>query len=125
VRQSDISQARYDNDEAKFNIRETLARLQGIGIKVVFDWNAAYGPGAVPGQGALSGPLDFQECLDQNWELRWRQAQLNALMEGTPLPKYTPRPASMSRVIPVGWKQCGSGTCNPGNPYCPYRSAGQ
>jgi hypothetical protein len=109
-----LAQARYDNNEQRWNIREMLARLNGMGIKVVFDWNGSY---------VESAPYDLQQCLDETWELRWREADLNALMKGTPLPRYTPRPANVDRVIPLGWKQCGSGgPCPSGNPYCPSRS---
>jgi hypothetical protein len=87
-RSRDLAQARYDNDEARFNIRETLNRLEKMGIKVTLDWNGTYG---------TESPVEVQQCLDENWGLRWRQTQLNALMEGTPLPKYTPRPASQGQ----------------------------
>jgi hypothetical protein len=114
-RSRELSQARYDNEEARYNIRESLNRLEKVGIKVVLNWNETYG---------TESPVVLRACLDENWELRWRQTQLNALMEGTPLPKYTPRQANLGRVVPVGWKQCGSGVCNPGNPYCPYSRGG-
>jgi hypothetical protein len=114
-RNRELAQARYDIEEARYNIRETLNRLEKMGIKVALDWNGTYG---------TESPVEPQQCLDENWELRWRQTQLDALMEGTPLPRYTPRPADLGRVIPLGWKQCGSGVCNPGNPYCPYHPSG-
>lgn len=111
-----LARARYDNEESRYNIRETLSRLESMGIKVVLDWNGTYG---------LDSPLTVKDCLDENWEFLWRQQQLNALAEGRPLPAYCPRPQGVSRVRPIGWTQCGSGVCRPDNPYCPYRPGGR